>query len=196
MFVQEVMSREPATVTADTTIKRAASLLAGRQITALPVVDDDGRVCGLVSEADLIRDAFAADPRSRMIPDDDQGRSLMRCVSDVMTPHAITVHESTDVAQAVELMTSTSIKSLPVVDDRQHVVGMISRSDLVRIRARSDDTIGRAVDELFVSLGHSDWLVDVTDGEVQIDGPVTGQDRSVAEVAAGTVAGVVSVKVR
>lgn len=196
MFVQDVMSREPTTVTVDTTIKRAASILAERQITSLPVVDDDGRVCGVVSEADLIRDAFADDPRSHMIPSDDQGRSLARYVSEVMTPHAITVHESTDVAQAADLMTSTSIKSLPVVDDRQRVVGMISRSDLVRLRARSDEGIERAIDELLVTLGHSDWLVDVTDGEVQIDGPVTDQDRSLAEVAAGTVPGVVSVKVR
>jgi CBS domain-containing protein len=196
MFVQDVMTREPTTVTAGTTIKRAAEVLTELQITSLPVVDTDGRLCGVVSEADLIRDAFAADPRSHILPESDAARSQAHLVSEVMTPHAVTVHESTDLARAAELMTSTTVKSLPVVDDHEHVVGVVSRSDLVRLRARADRDIEREVDSILVSLGHRDWLVEVSDGGVQIDGPATVRDRSLAEVAAGTVAGVVTVKVR
>ena len=189
------MTREPVTVSPDTEIKEAALAHTSRGITALPVVDDSGRLCGVVSEADVLKDAFVPDQRSHVIPVHHGDRSPARFVSDVMTPHAISVHSSTDVAEAAELMTSTAIKSLPVLDDEGHLVGVISRSDLVGIRARADDVIEREVDSLLVSLGHTDWLVGVRDGSVQIDGPESPQDRSLAEVVASSVAGVVSVKV-
>jgi CBS domain-containing protein len=196
MFVQDVMTREPTTVTGATTLKHAAELLARLAISTMPVLDADGRVCGVVSEADLIRDAFAVDPRSQILHDQHTPRSEARYVAEVMTPHALTVHESTDVAQAAELMTSTGIKSVPVVDDDQRLVGVLSRSDLVRVRARADQDIEREVDSVLVSLGHGDWLVEVSEGAVEIDGPLSSQDRSLAEVVAGTVPGVVTVRVR
>ena len=196
MFVQEVMTREPTTVTADTTIKGAAQVLATRQISALPVLDAQRRLCGVVSEADLIRNAFADDPRAHMLRSDHHGGPRTRFVFEVMTLDAITVRESADVAEVAELMTSMRLKSLPVVDDDGHLVGVVSRSDLVRLRARADVDIEREVDSHLVSLGHADWLVAVRDGGVQIDGPATVRDRSLAEAAAGTVAGVVTVKVR
>ena len=82
-------------------------------------------------------------------------------VSEVMTSPATTVHESTDVADVAELMTSRSLKSLPVVDDDDRVVGMVSRSDLVRVRARSDDLLEQDVEALLASIGHRDWKVGV-----------------------------------
>lgn len=196
MLVKDVMTREPVTVRVDTPVKEAATILSERQITALPVVDGTGRLRGVVSEADLLRDAFTRDPRSHLIPDSGEIRDRAKAVADVMTPHAITVHESTDAADAAELMTSTSIKSLPVVDERGHLVGIISRSDLIAVRARADEVIEREVDSLLVSLGHTDWLVEVSDGTVEIEGPETPRDRSIAEVAAASVAGVLAVKVR
>lgn len=196
MLVKDVMTREPVTVRVDTPVKEAATILSERQITALPVVDGTGRLRGVVSEADLLRDAFTRDPRSHLIPDSGETRDRAKAVADVMTPHAITVHESTDAADAAELMTSTSIKSLPVVDERGHLVGIISRSDLIAVRARADEVIEREVDALLVSLGHTDWLVEVSDGTVEIEGPETPRDRSIAEVAAASVAGVLAVKVR
>jgi hypothetical protein len=113
-----------------------------------------------------------------------------------MTSPAITVHESTDVADVAELMTTRSLKSLPVVDDDQKIVGMVSRSDLMRVRARSDDLLAQDVEALLASIGHRDWKVGVHDGVVDIDGPSTTLDRSIAEVAAQTVTGVVAVEVR
>ena len=112
-----------------------------------------------------------------------------------MTPHAVTVHETTDVADAVDVMTSTGVKSLPVVDDDDRVVGVVSRSDLVKVSARGDQDLEREVDNLLITLGHPDWAVEARDGVVTIDGPETGADRSLAEVAARTVAGVVAVEV-
>ncbi len=63
MFVQDVMTREPVTVTRGTTIKHAAGILVEHQISSLPVLDERGCVCGVLSEADLIRDAFVPDAR-------------------------------------------------------------------------------------------------------------------------------------
>ncbi|MET0840101.1 MAG: CBS domain-containing protein [Marmoricola sp.] len=195
MLVQDVMTREPTTVTADTTVKHTAEILAKHRISSLPVLDDEGRLCGVVSEADLIREAFVPDPRAHLIPHDEE-RTAQALVDDVMTPHAITVHPSTDIADVADLMTSTGVKSLPVVDDDHRLVGVVSRSDLVRVRARADELIEREVDARLVDMGHDDWLVEVTDGDVEIDGPTTDIDRSMAKVIASTIPGVVQVTVR
>jgi len=196
MFVHDVMTRQPVTVTADAHLKDAAAVLAERRISALPVVDTDGRICGVVTEADLIRDSFPRDARAHLMPRQRDASTVAVLVAEVMTSPATTVHESTDVAEVAELMTSRSLKSLPVVDDANLVVGMVSRSDLMRVRARGDDLVEHDVSSLLASIGHPDWLVGVQDGVVDIDGPSTTLDRSIAEVAAQTVAGVVAVEVR
>jgi CBS domain-containing protein len=196
MLVQEVMTREPTTASRETTIKRAAEILAELHISSLPVLDDHGHVCGVVSEADLIREAFVPDARGHMFAADHGDHSMPKSVEDVMTPHAITVHEGTDIADVAELMTSTGVKCLPVIDDDRGLVGVISRSDLVKVRARADDVIEREVDARFVSMGYADWLVKVNDGDVEIEGPTTVNDRSMAQVIASTISGVVRVRVR
>src|ERR1700712_2943770 len=84
MFVHEVMTREPTTVSADTTIKRTAEILTRRQISALPVLDVHRRICGVVSEADLIRHAFAPDPRAHLRRGVPATRSRAQFVCEVM----------------------------------------------------------------------------------------------------------------
>ena len=196
MLVQEVMTREPTTATGETTVKRAAEILAELHISSLPVLDDHGHICGVVSEADLIREAFAPDARGHMFAADHGEQTAPKTVEDVMTPHAITVHEGNDIADVAELMTSTGVKCLPVIDDDRRLVGVISRSDLVKVRARADEVIEREVDARFVSMGYRDWLVEVTEGDVEIEGPTTANDRSMAHVIASTIPGVVKVRVR
>src|SRR3954447_26898438 len=138
MLVQDVMTREPTTVTPETSIKRAAEILVERQISSLPVLDDRGRVCGVLSEADLIRDVFVPDARGHMLPGEYGERLTPTSVEDVMTQHAITAHESSDIADVADLMSSSGVKSLPVIDDDRRLVGVVSRSDLVKVRARAD----------------------------------------------------------
>jgi len=196
MFVHEVMTREPSTVTPETALKRATEMLATQGISSLPVLDEKGRLCGVVSEADLIRDAFAPDARGHAFLHEGPDQARARTVEEVMTPHAITVHESNDIADVAELMTSTGVKCLPVVDDDRRLVGVVSRSDLVKVRARRDDVIEREVDARLVAMGHGDWLVEVTEGDVEIDGPSTDIDRSIARVTASTIPGVTTVTVR
>jgi len=136
MFVQELMTREPATVTADTHVKTAVDLLARRQVSSLPVVDARGRIRGILSEVDLIRDAIIPDVRAHLLPEEGRHRNPATRVSEVMTSPAITVNEKTDLTEVVELMATARLKSLPVVDNEERVVGIISRSDIIRTRAR------------------------------------------------------------
>jgi CBS domain-containing protein len=116
-------------------------------------------------------------------------------VRDVMSRHAVAVHPETDLVTAVDIATSTGIKSLPVVDEENRVVGMLSRRDVVRMLARRDDLIEQDVDALLRSSGVRDWLVDVHDGVAEISGPADRHERVLAQVLAGSVPGVVEVHV-
>ena len=190
MLVLEVMSRHPVTVREGTPVKVALRLLADHRITVMPVVTTSGVVRGVVSEADLIREVLPPDPRAHEIPQ-AHGGARASVVEEVMSAHAVTVHPDTDLAEAVELLTSTTAKSLPVVDRHGRLQGVLSRSDVVRLLARSDDEIERQVDELLRSTGLAGWLVEVTDGSVSLLGPEA--DATVARLLAETVPGVLEV---
>ncbi len=131
MLVREVMTADPITVTPDTSINSALWQLSRLRVTSLPVVGDQERLCGIVSEADLIRDAVA-DPRAQERPVEVHPMGPQRTVEDVYTRAPVTVRPEDDVATAVDLMSAKGFKSLPVVDDQHRVVGIVSRSDVVR----------------------------------------------------------------
>ena len=194
MFVHDLMTRRPTAVHQGTSVKEALVLLDRHHITSLPLVDGAGHVLGVVSEADLIRDQLAADPRAHL-DEYDVPADRPATVSDVMTRQVVSVHPGADVQEAVELLTSTAVKSLPVVDDHGRLVGVFSRSDVVRVLARSDDELTAEVDSLMTALGHPDWLVEVTQGVVSVSGPTSPGDRALARAAAASVAGVVETQV-
>lgn len=193
MLVREVMSAPAITVSAQTLTRSALKMLDEYGITAMPVVDPNGGIVGVVSEADLVRDEILPDPRSHMNPISVTEWGPPQRVGDVMSTHALTVSSGTDLADAVDLMTSTVVKSLPVVDDGR-VVGVISRRDVVHVLARRDDAIRAELEDL-VRGESAQWLVEVTDGVVHILGPADYHERRIAEVLAGSVAGVVAVRV-
>jgi CBS domain-containing protein len=194
MFVREVMSGLPVTVRRETTVKDALRLLDLHEITAMPVIDADGRIVGVVSEADLIRQSVPHDARARLTPLSDDEHEPAATVSDVMSRHPVAVHDNTDLADAVDLMTSTAVKSLPVVDHKHRVVGMVSRRDVVHRLARTDEMVAAEVDKLFGQLG-VDWTVTVSQGVVTVEGPAGHKERALAETAVVTVAGVRAVRV-
>ena len=195
MLVKDVMTRHPVSVTGDCSLKQAAVLLTEQKVSALPVLDAHGRVCGIVSEADLIRDVVTHDPRAHQWTHASAPRSQAVLVSEVMTSPAVTVEPGTDLAEVVGLMTTQHFKTVPVVDRAHRVVGMVSRSDVIRVRARADASLEQEVVAMLLQLEHPDWLPEVHDGVVEIAGPATPLERAIAEVTAGSVAGVVEVRV-
>ncbi len=195
MLVREVMTSPAVTVPARTTMKDGLKLLDRHQVTALPVVSQ-GRLVGIVSEADLLKDAVRHDERTHLMPHEGSrvDRSGARYVEDVMSTLSMTVSPDSDLCDAVELMTGTAVKSLPVVEDGR-VVGVVSRSDIVHLLARSDELIRAEIDELLRS-AEMHYTVDVNDGNVLLEGSHDPHQQKVAEVIAGAVQGVMSVRFR
>ncbi|HEX6248867.1 MAG TPA: CBS domain-containing protein [Nocardioidaceae bacterium] len=193
MLVRDVMTAPAITVAARTSVKEGLRLLDKHRVTALPVVNADGRLLGVVSEADLLRDAVREDERKHMIPH-EHAHPQPRTVEDVMTTLSLTVSPDSDLSDAVDVMTSTAVKSLPVVE-RDRVVGVVSRSDVVHLLARSDDAIRAEIDELLRS-AEVEYQVDVEDGHVVLEGPAEPHQQKVADVIAGSVQGVLSVRFR
>jgi len=191
MLVKEVMTSPAITITAGTSIKDALTLLDEHHVTSLPVIDSRGHLVGIVNEADLLRHAVRHDARAHMILDERVGENPSR-IEDVMSQLSMTVTGDSDLSDAVELMNSTAIKSVPVVDYGR-VVGVVSRSDVVHLLARSDKHIHREIQELLRSAG--------VQCEVSVDGGVARIEKfedpaqwRVAEVIVGSVPGVISVQ--
>ncbi|HET9996411.1 MAG TPA: CBS domain-containing protein [Nocardioides sp.] len=196
MLVREVMSNEAITVPLGTTVKSALALLASARITSLPVVSASGKLRGIVSEADLIRDGVSADARLHEIPPANVLVDHPHYVDDVMTTHVLTVGPDSDLAEAIDLMTSTGVKSVPVVASNGRVLGVVSRSDVVHLLARADHDLERDVDAALASVGLRDWMVEVNDGTVELVAPARAvDDRGLARVIASTVPGVVQVHI-
>jgi CBS domain-containing protein len=191
-----VMTTAVITVTPETTVKHAASLLASHGFTALPVVDDDDRLIGIVTEADLVRDRFPWDTRTRWQTDDQSPRfSPGQQVAEVMTIPVIAMGATTDVADLVTAMGDSKVRSMPIVDGSR-VVGIVTRRDLVRVIARTDEAIERDVRHALAHCGVDRWRVDVRDGVVSLGDEYEDEtERHVAVVLAEAVPGVLAARV-
>lgn len=174
MHVRDVMTDDVITVTPEHTLKEAARLMVDNRISGLPVVEDDSVVVGIITEADfLIRDPG---PRPRLLKMfiDDTIPQPGESVGDAMTRHPLVVMADTTVAAAGRTMANKNVKRLPVVDADGHLVGIISRSDIVRAFARPDDVIEDEIreDVLGRVLMFDPDLIEVTvsEGVVTLEG--------------------------
>jgi CBS domain-containing protein len=191
MLVRDVMTTEVVSVHPEARVKEAIQLLDDHRITAMPVVDADGRLLGVVSEADVLRDALMPDRRVHEIPVAIEGRTESLTVRDVMTHLPMSVTADADLSVAASVLVDTSIKSLPVVDG-DLVVGIVSRRDVIAVLAKRDPLIAAEVDELLRS-AEVECEVEVVDGVVRLDGPADARECEIARVLASTVPGVVGV---
>jgi CBS domain-containing protein len=191
MLVRDVMTAEIVSVTPQSPVKKAIQLMHANQITAMPVLDEQGALVGVVSEADVIRGSMIPDRRAHEIPVRVGRSTLPATVGDVMTPGPVTIRSDQDLAAAVELLSDTQVKSLPVVDDGR-VAGMLSRRDLIAVLARSDELIESEVEALLRD-GAVPCRVEVVDGVVELTGQTDVDARDIARVLAASVPGVVGV---
>jgi CBS domain-containing protein/nitroimidazol reductase NimA-like FMN-containing flavoprotein (pyridoxamine 5'-phosphate oxidase superfamily) len=196
MRVSEFMSTPVATVSPKTTIAAASSLLLEKGFNAVPVVDRENLLVGIVSESDLLRGRVIADPRAhlRQVPDDES--SPPHFVGEVMTKKVLALPESEDAAAFAAAMIANKFKTIPVVSGRQ-VVGIVSASDLLRGLVRTDNDIAQQVAErLREYAGGRELLsVSVADGVVTLAGDVADPHRRVALLLAETVPGVTRARV-
>ncbi|MGY1679930.1 CBS domain-containing protein [Geodermatophilus sp. SYSU D01176] len=203
MQARDVMTREVVTVGPETPAKYAAEVMAEHGFAALPVVDDDGQLVGIVAEADVLRDRMPPDPRLHLRRDDGaEDRAVSLLVCGVMTSDVRCVEPVADVADVARVFVDERLRSVPVVDGGR-LVGIVSRRDLLRALVRPDEEIRHELLRLVEGYtGALDaWEVTVTEGLATIR-RIRGRPEPTAEVEqralsalARTVRGVVGVRV-
>jgi CBS domain-containing protein len=171
-------------------------VLAGHGVTALPVVDADGLLVGMLTEADVVRGRISPDPRRRAWPDSAGGSPPPATVEYVMSSLVVTTQPWTDAADLAATMINQGLRSVPVVEDGR-VVGIVTRRDLVRTIARDDTLIEADVRRRLEAYGGLDrWTVHARQGSVTItDEYADLTDHHVALVLAQAVPGVGHVEV-
>ncbi|MCM1940302.1 CBS domain-containing protein [Streptomyces sp. G3] len=201
--VSDVMTHTAVAVGPQAPFKDVIALMDQWKVSALPVLEGEGRVVGLVSEADLLpKEEFRdSDPdrftQMRRLTDLAKAGGLT--AADVMTAPAVTVHPDATLAQAARIMAQRKVKRLPVVNAEGLLEGIVSRADLLKVFLRTDDDIAEEVGQdvvspLFRSLADN-VRVEVSDGVVTLRGRV--EDTSLVPVAARlvrAVEGVVDVR--
>jgi CBS-domain-containing membrane protein len=179
--VHDVMTREVVTARPDTSFKEVAVLFHRNDITALPVVDDQGHPLGMVSEADLLRKAAVLpDPErgtpGRWLDAHDRARAEAETAGGLMSSPAVTARPGWSIPEAARAMDKHRVKRLPVVDEIGRLVGIVSRRDLLQVFLRHDGAIREEITHDV--LGGTLWLapdavrVTVHEGVVTLDGRV------------------------
>lgn len=190
MRVMDLMSSPPITVEADRPLKEVAEVLLHHGVSSVPV-DASGRVVGILSETDLL------DIESRRhVTRRADGYGEAKVASDVMTKAVIATSPEVQVDDLIRLMTEHRVKRVPVVGDGR-LVGVISRTDVIRMLTRADEDIAREVTEVM----RNDGLLidpirfDVRQGVVTFWGVTAPALRAHLAAAAHEIPGVIAVDV-
>jgi CBS-domain-containing membrane protein len=129
------MSRSVATVHPADAVEHAARLMADHDVGALPVAQGNGRLLGMITDRDIVVRLLA------------RGRDPLRCrVEDAMTEDVYPVRMDEDVDRVLDVMARHRVRRVPVVDDRDRIVGMLSQADVAR-HARARGLPAREVTE-------------------------------------------------
>jgi CBS domain-containing protein len=180
-IVKDVMSTQVVAVRRGASFKEMAARLRQFRVSAFPVIDDDMKVIGVVSEADLLaKEALAGGPAgipgviTGILPHKEHEKADGLTAGDLMTHPAITVRPEDSVEHAARMMYSLQVKRLPVVDSGGHLVGIVSRSDVLAIFDRPDEEIlAEITDDVTVReclIDPAQFTVTVTDGVVTLRG--------------------------
>lgn len=189
--VDDVMSVDVAAVRADTPYRELVDLLTARRISAMPVVDDDHRVVGVVSEADLVHKVQrAGQPYGRPVFEGPRSRAARikadaDLARDLMTTPAVTTTGDTTIVEAARTMHRRNVKRLPVIDDQGRLIGIVTRGDLLKVHLRPDDDIRADVTEQVLrrvlAVREDTVGVSVSEGVVRLTGQL--DRRSAADLA-------------
>ncbi|WP_370147138.1 CBS domain-containing protein [Streptacidiphilus sp. EB129] len=196
-MVGELMTSAVVHVRPDASFKEIARLLAEHDITSVPVLDDQDRPLGVVSEADLLRHEAAVEDPAGLLPapdlsDRDQVRSRATTARGLMSSPAVCARPEWTVVEAARLMNQRGFKRLVVVDEAGRLIGVVSRGDLLRVFLRHDTAIREEIRHDVIArllrLSVDEVGVRVHDGQVTLSG--TLKHRSVAAALTGLCRGV------
>ena len=195
MRASEVMTHPVVTVRPDSTVAGAAALLRDHAITSTPVLDEDDRVIGIVSEVDLLRDRMPHDPRSHLRPVPPGRQEPGNVVGDVMQVPVICLGAGADVADLAAVMLDDNVRAVPITDGGR-LLGIVSRRDLLRTLVRDDaevrDDVARLIEDYADE--HDRWRVEAENGVVTITGAFEDPaQQKTFSVLARTVPGVLRV---
>jgi CBS domain-containing protein len=145
--VKDVMTTEVVAVRREVTFKELAAMLRRYRVSALPVVDDTGKVLGVVSEADLLAKEALADPGvfAELVHHKDVRKAKGLTAGDLMTRPPVTASPDDPVEQAARMMHFLRVKRLPVVNSGGQLVGIVSRADVLAVFDRTDEEIHTAI---------------------------------------------------
>jgi CBS domain-containing protein len=203
--VSDVMTTDVVAVREGTGYKEIAALLRRHRVSAFPVLDQAGQVVGVVSEADLlVKEAAPALPRGAIRLAwrlRERSKATGVTAADLLTAPPVIIGPDATVAEAARLMLSRRVKRLPVVGKSGRLVGIISRTDVLRVFERPDEQIRadvtRAAGAAGVTLDPGSLVVTVNSGVVTVAGPVPGRAAALNLLrAARDVEGVVAVRDR
>jgi CBS-domain-containing membrane protein len=191
------MTREVVTVDKEASFKEIAATMAERRVSALPVLDDEGRVAGIVSEADLLlKEEFPEAPaggrlfhsrRQRV----ERAKAAGDTAAELMTAPAVTIGPDATVSEAARLLHQSGIKRIPVVDPAGPLLGIVSRADLLKVFLRSDTDIAQEVRQEVLTrvmwVNPDTVAIEVRDGVVTLTGQL--ERRSLIPIAISLVHG-------
>lgn len=144
MKAKDIMTRDVVTIKGGDTVKAAAKIINENDLSGLPVVDEDNKVIGIITEGDLIRRVsklsgpsyieilggiFPLERKKDFI--DKVNKSTGYLVKDMMTEDVITISEDAELEEVATLMVKEKVKRIPIVDDEKRLIGIISRKDVM-----------------------------------------------------------------
>ena len=207
-IVKDVMTANVVAVREDASFKEMAARLRHHRISAFPVVDGGGKVIGVVSEADMLtKEALLASaglepgPISHLRHRREFNKAGAMTAGDLMTSPPVTISPEEPVTRAARLMYTCKVKRLPVVDAQNHLVGIVSRADVLSVYTRPDADIeseirSRVILEMFLA-DPGRFTITVKNGIVTIEGsPETPSAGHAIVVEIWHVEGVVAVRDR
>lgn len=209
--VRDVMTTRVVAVRKNATFKDMAALLTEYRVSAFPVLDDEGKVIGVVSEADLLsKEALVADMGSQAAwlgriagspYHDEFAKAAAITATDLMTKPPVVVTPDEPVTSAARLMYHGRVKRLPVVGEKGQLIGIVSRADVLSVYRRPDEEIRQEIirnvimNEFFADPDH--FVVAVKDGIVTLEGyPESAAKGRDIVIEAWHVEGIVSVRDR
>jgi len=151
LLAKDIMTKRVISISRDASIGELSELLVGNKISGVPVIDENGKLVGIVTEADIIvKDADLHFPRYFKLLDGiiylESFRKFKRNlkkyigikVEDIMTDKVEVVKEDTSVSEIANIMMSSNINRVPVTDEKGGLVGIITRRDIVKSMIKKD----------------------------------------------------------